>query len=194
MAKMRKNLNAILRDAGNLVFNALSRCQDTPFLSRTARFLKVSFLGLVVALIASCGKRARTGPGGEGGPVTTCYMVGPLNPTITEVSATPNPTKGAHIIRIKATAKVLEPKLEDNYISDAWLQTSRDTHQIRMRPVDGRFSDTLEIIDGQIDVKSIRVLPGFGPETILVFVHASTSKGEQSLASLRLLISEKESR
>ncbi len=191
MANSGKTISQLFSKLGGLMFNALSRCQDSAFLSKTARFLKVSLLGLMVALIAACAKKEKPGPGGH---ITTCYMIGPLDPTISEVSATPNPTRGAHMIRIRAKAKVLEPTLEDNYVSDAWLQTQRDTNRVRMYPVDGRFSDTMEMIEGRINVSGIKVLPGLGPETIFVYVHAATSKGKQSLVSLPLFISEEESK
>jgi hypothetical protein len=189
MAKMRKSLIAVLRNAGDLVFNALSRCQDTPFLSKTARFLKVSLLGLVVALIASCGKKARPGPGGDGGPITTCYMVRRMDPEISVVQASPNPTRGAHSIKITGTARVLEPGLDNNYVSDAWLVMATDTaRKIRMYPVDGRFSDTVEMIEARISVAGLK------PGTTFVYVHAATSKGEESLVSLPLFITEEESK
>ncbi len=189
MAKMRKSLIAVLRNAGNLVFNALSRCQDTPIFSKTARFLKVSLLGLVVALIASCGKKARPGPGGDGdGPVHTCYMMRRMDPEISVVQASPNPTRGVHTVKITGTARVLEPGLENNYVSDAWLVMAIDTsRKIRMYPVDGRFSDTVEMIEARISVAGLK------PGTTFVYVHAATSKGEEALVSLPLFITEKDS-
>lgn len=189
MAKAHGLLADWLSGTGNRIFRFLSKCEESVPFSKTARFVKVSLLGLMVALIAACAKKGK--PDGERGPVTSCYAVGRMDPVISEVSATPNPTRGAWTIRIKATAKVLEPTLENNYISDAWLQIGGDTSRLRMYPVDGRFSDTLEMLEGRINVAGVT---GVEPGTTFVYVHAATSKGEQSLISLPLVISKKESR
>lgn len=184
---MNKGISHIFSRIGGLLHNFLSRCEETSFLSKTTRQAKIWLLGALVALIASCAKKEK--PGAEGGPVTTCYMMRRMDPEISVVQASPNPTRGTNTIKITGTARVLEPGLENNFVSEAWLVMAADTaKKIKMYPVDGRFSDTVELIEARISVA------GLEPGTTFVYVHAATSKGEESLVSLPLFITEKESR
>jgi hypothetical protein len=103
---------------------------------------------------------------------------------ISDVSANPDPTNGADTIWIKATAKVFEPDLEDNYIAAAYLTYIDDTMTFPMQAADGRFSDTLEIVEGHLDVSCLE------PGTTWVYVNVVTSMQDRVSQCIQIEITE----
>lgn len=150
--------------------------------SRVARWLKISILGALVALIAACAKKSKPDDG-----LVTCYIVAQMDVNYSEVSAQPNPTEGAHWVKIKAKVGVTDTA-EGARIRDAWLQFGADTGKVKFRPADGRFSDTVEIISARIDVS------GLEPGTTWLYLTTTTSKGGYGSYSLPLEVSDKESK
>lgn len=146
MAKAQNFLAGVFSRMGRSIFRALSRWEECSFLPGAARCLKLTLLGFFVTLITSLALDARE-------PEVTCYIAARLPEVVfTDVSVSPNPTKGADSVTLRASAKVFDTSLKDNYISDAWLLRQKDTTRIPVKAVDGRFSDTLEMLEGHLYV------------------------------------------
>lgn len=146
MARTRRFAADILGRAGNRIFSMLSRWEERGRLAGAARWLKLTLLGFFITLITSLALQARE-------PEVTCYIVARLPEVMfTDVSVSPNPTAGADSVTVKASAKVFDTTLKDNYISGAWLLRQKDTTRILLKALDGGFSDTLEMLEGRVYV------------------------------------------
>ncbi len=180
MAKTRGFLARLFTKMGGSMFGVLSRFEEALILPRTARWLKLSLLGFFVALVGALSLKAEEG-------VIMCYE--PALPSAVEISnicINPNPTRGADSVKVTATAKIPEYDIGTSYIMDASIKLTNDTINYPMKASDGRFSDTLEVIEGSLYVGGIE------PETTWVNIKVTTSQGRFERESVRLVISEPE--
>lgn len=181
MARTRNLLADLLGKWGGSLFRFLSNCEERSRFASSARWLKVGVLGVLVSLIATLTIYARE-------PQIMCYAVAKLpEATISDVSVSPSPTQGTDSVRVRATARVTEPSLENNYISSANLQFYTDTVPIPMLPLDGEFSDTMEIIEAQLYVGNLE------PGTTWVWLNIQTSLYGSDYQDIQIVITEPDS-
>ncbi len=140
MARTKGFVVRILEVLGGGLFSLLSRFEERGIVPSASRWLKLSLLGFLTAAIGALSAEVET--------IKTCYVAMRMPEVkISDVSITPNPTRGADSVKVKVTAKVLDPTLENNYIRNAWLSRQRDTLRIPMKAVDGKLNDTLEVLE-----------------------------------------------
>ncbi len=181
MAKARSSLAAFVSNVGAKLFPLLSRWEEEGVLKGFARFAKIYILGFILGLLGWLSAQETRG-------YATCYDPVVIEPVIiTEAAITPNPTNGADSVTVRATARVYDSKLEGNIISGADARIGGDTVIVPLRAVDGKFSDTLETVEGRLCVT------GLGPETTRVYITFYTPQAGINVEGLQLVISEPDS-
>lgn len=140
MAKTKGVVARFLERVGGGLFSLLSGFEERGIVPAASRRLKLSLLGLLTAAIGALSA--------ETANVKTCYIAVRMPEVkISDISVSPNPTQGADSVKVRATAKVLDPTIENNYIRNAWLSRQHDTLKIPMNAVDGKLNDTLEVLE-----------------------------------------------
>ncbi len=178
MAKTRGFLADFLAKIGGSIFGVLSRFEEALILPRIARWLKLSLLGFFVALVGALSLEAKE-------DVIMCYKPMPMPAVnISDVLVRPNPTNGADSVKVTATARIPPHDIGTSYIMGAALSLGNDTLQYPMLAIDGRFSDTLETIEGSLYVG------GLAPETTWINISINTSQRRFQRESIQLVISE----
>lgn len=146
MAKTRNLLSRVLGRLGDAIFHFLTMLEEKGVMPRGTRWIKLSTLGIITSLVAALSLQARD-------PEVTCYIVARIpDVIITDKSVTPDTTKGADSVKVKAQAKVMYSNIKDNFIKDAWLSWDGDTTRIKVRALDGKMDDTLEVLEGTVYV------------------------------------------
>jgi hypothetical protein len=164
MAKVRSRFAGFLGKIGSNILKFLSKLEERNTLNPLIRWLKLGFLGVLITLISACVRKPS--------PVITCYKPALMLPVVTDVSIMPNPTQGADSVKVRATAKVFNTAIEGNYITAASVSLGEGLDPTPLRAVDGSFSDTLEILEGYLDVSEI------APGTTWVYLNvASVNEG-----------------
>ncbi|NLI97212.1 hypothetical protein GX441_00950 [bacterium] len=181
MVKTRNALSSLITKIGARLLPVLSRWEEQGTLKKTARWTKLFVLGLVLTVAGWL--RAQPEP-----PIATCYDMAIIDPVVvTESSITPNPTNGADSVTVNATAKVYNPGIEGNIISGADVRLVGDTLLVPLRAVDGKFSDTLEAVEGRI------CIGGLAAETTWVDLTFYTSQAGMFTKQLMLVVTEPDS-
>ncbi len=149
MAKTRNLLSRLLGKLGDAIFHFLTMIEEKGVMPRAARWIKISTLGIIASLVATLSLQARD-------PEVTCYIVARIpDVIITEKSVTPDTTKGADSVKVKAQAKVMYSNIKDNFIKDAWLSWDGDTTRFKVKALDGKMDDTLEVLEGTVYVGNL---------------------------------------
>lgn len=181
MTKAKGLLAHIFSRIGGFLFAMLSGLEEQSILPGAARWLKLSVLGLLVALLSAPALKADD-------DIIMCYVpIEEPHLSISDVSATPNPTAGKDTVTVKATAR-LEPLYScagDTAISEAFMQltgVTGDSSTYPMEAVDGKFGDTLETLEGRLYVGNRK------PETTWIYIVVKTNTGNAESAWSRLII------
>jgi hypothetical protein len=170
MAKTRNFISGLLGRTGNSIFKFLTRLEEKGFMPHGLRWIKVTALGFIASLVVALSLQAEEAQ-------VTCYLVARLpEAAISDVSVSPNPTKGSDSVKVRATAKVLHPEVEDNYIKEAWLSRQKDTLKIPMSAIDGKLSDTLEVLEATFYVGDLDTGQNW------FFISVTTSQGNQEIS------------
>lgn len=181
MAKAKGWLANLLSKAGGRIFSVLTRCEENGVMPRATRWLRVGVLGVIASLVVSLSLQAEDSN-------VLCYVVARLpDADISEVGISPSPTNGADSVKVKATAVVFETGLEDNFISGARFRLGRDTLWLDMEAVDGKFDDTLEVIEGNLYVGHLK------PETTWIYINVTTSQDGWESEGFQLIVTESDS-
>ncbi len=183
MAKTRNALIKILQSSGERLLGFFSRCEEHYFLPRLSRILKVGILGLLVSAVGWLLAKSVPYPG------PMCYAPAPYwNVLISETEIVPNPTRGADSVTVRARAQTGDnPVSAGSEVSSAWIMLYGDTIPVYMHAVDGKFSDTLETVEGRLYVGDME------PESTWVKLVVSNSAGNYDYRWLQLVISEPDS-
>ncbi|NLI97218.1 hypothetical protein GX441_00980 [bacterium] len=178
MTELRNRLANLFAKLGGELFGSLSGLEERRILPKAARWLKLSLLGLFVALVSSLSLEAKE-------DVIMCYK--PAPPPLIELSklsVRPNPTKGADSVTVKATARISEHFRGESTISSARMRMGGDTIYYPMRAIDGKFDAASERIVGRLYVGNIE------PETTYICIEVENSSGQTEIESLELVITE----
>ncbi|MBN2380647.1 hypothetical protein JXM67_12675 [candidate division WOR-3 bacterium] len=147
MAKVRSRFVRTLGKLGSSILGLLSNLEERNTFNPLIRWLKLGLLGLLVTVISACARRPY--------PVITCYKPVMTLPAVSDVTFSPNPTDGADSVNVRATAKVFNTALEGNRITAASASPAEGLEPTPLHAADGSFSDTLEILEGYLDVSEI---------------------------------------
>ena len=181
MITARTVLANILGKTGYWIFGLLTMWEEKGSMPGTLNWFKVGILGFVASAVVSLTLHAEE-------PKILCYIVARMPVAeITEVNLKPNPTFGADSISVSARAKVIDSSIEGNYISDAYLSLGNDTTRIQILAKDGKFSDTLETLEGRIYVGNL------DPCTTGIYIVVTTSMEEIENTYTELIVSEPDS-
>jgi hypothetical protein len=176
----RYKIGSIMGSAGRTLFRFLSSWEDKGVLPKTARWIKLTVLGVLAVGITTFCKKADTEP------MVLCYRVAPEpDVKISELTITPNPTDGAEIVSIEATATVVEPELDSNFITDAKLWLAGDSIPHDMRTADGTFDGIEEVIKVNLSLEDIPA------GTTWVTIGTSTSLGGWGSRGSYMIITDK---
>lgn len=181
MAKTRNMISGLLGRAGNSIFRFLTALEEKGFMPRALKWVKVAALGIIASLVVALSLQAEEAQ-------VTCYIVARLpEAAISDVIISPDPTKGADSVKVRATAKVLNPEIEDNYIKEAWLSRQKDTLKIPMKAIDGKLSDTLEVLEATFYVGDLDTGQNW------FFISVTTSQGNQEISWQSYVVSKSDS-
>jgi len=144
MARVRNRIYRAVKRSGERIFRFLSSCEDNRRISKLARFLKLSLLGLAVLVIAACGKKQV--PGDD---IPLCYTVAESYIKLSEVTAEPNPTENTPHVNIQAHASI-EGDTTGKHVTEARAFIGKDT--IDLKAIDGEFNGAFEEIEGKFFV------------------------------------------
>lgn len=183
MAKTRSALITILQRFGERLLGFFSRCEERCFLPSLSRALKVTILGLLVSAVGWLAAKSVPYPG------PMCYTPSPYwNVLISETEIVPNPTRGADSVTVRARAQTGDnPVSAGSHVSAAWMMPYGDTVPVYMRAADGKFSDTLETVEGRLYVGDMT------PESTWVKLVVLNSAGNYDYRWLELVVSEPDS-
>jgi hypothetical protein len=177
MEKARGWMVKTLERAGSSAFRLLSGLEDRIRPTSIVNWLKLGLLGLLITLISACGKKPEQ--------VITCYKPVMTTPTVSDVVLSPNPTRGADSVKVRATAKVFRPNLKGNHITSAYLNLGDDENYIPLKAADGEFSDTLEVVEGYFDVSELE------PCSTWIYLNVNSSKDSQGMFYYQLIVTDK---
>lgn len=181
MAKTRNALSSFITRIGARLLPILSRWEEEEGLKKTARWTKLLVLGLVLTIAGWLRAQPEV-------PIATCYDMAIIDPVVvTEAAITPNPTKGADTVTVKATAKVYNPGIAGNIITGATVKLASDTLLTPLDAVDGDFSDTLEAVQGRF------YIGGLASETTWVDLTFYTSQAGMYTQQLMLVVTDPDS-
>ena len=152
----------LLTRLGFVLFGFLSMCEEKKLLPKTARWLKLSLLGLGVTLLAACVKKPDIDQ-----TRVTCYEPVAVYPQVTELLIKPNPTNGADSVTVTAKAQVVNASGLDQIITSAQCIVEGDT--TAMKAQDGAFDDSYE------DLISWIYISGFKNDSVEVKVKANSN-------------------
>lgn len=139
-------LGNFLSRVGEGLFKAISTLQERGTLPGFTAWLKLTVLGVLVAVISVFAKK-------ETEPMVTCYKPAPVWPAINEIAAVPNPTRGADTVAVAVEASVFNGSVYGRYISNIQYALGADT--VDMIPSDGSFGDTLETAEARLPVSAL---------------------------------------
>jgi hypothetical protein len=178
MPEFKNRLASLFAKLGGRLFGTLSGFEERRILPGTARWLKLTFLGLLVALVSALSLEAKE-------DIIMCYKPAPP-PLIdlTKLSVKPNPTRGADSVTVKATAKISEHYSGESIISSARMRMGGDTIYYPMRAIDGKFDAASERMIGRLYVGDLE------PETTWIYLEVENSSGQTEIESLELVITE----
>lgn len=179
MTVKRNKAGSFFSRFGDLVFRVLSRFEDEGFLPRATRWLKLSLLGILIAIPGALSLDAKDN-------IILCYTPAvppPVN--ISDIYVSPNPTKGTDTVTVRAIAGIDRSYHNNNpIITGARMRPGTDTLYYPMRAVDGKFDDTLETVEGRLYVGDIE------PKTILIYVEVTTSGNMLDAEAVSVIVSE----
>lgn len=130
------------------LYGFLSGFEEDGILPGIMRWLKLTFAGAALALIAACAKKQ---PFDDG--FVTCYEPVAVFPQVTEIEVKPNPTKDANSVTVTAKARVVNATGLNQIISSAQCIVEGDT--IEMAAQDGAFDDSYEDLISRIYVGNL---------------------------------------
>lgn len=163
MSGIKNRLAEMLERIGSCVFGFLSRWEERGVMPRTARWLRLGLLGIFVATITALSAQPVEQP--------TCYVAVILPEIrISEVTVSPDSTKGADSVTVRARAGIFDARPGGEHINSAWLSFQNDTTRFPMAALDGKMNDTLELFEGSLYVGNLEE----GLHWIGVYVTTST--------------------
>lgn len=159
------------------LYGFLSGFEENGILPGIMRWLKLTFAGAALALIAACAKKQ---PFDDG--FVTCYEPVAVYPMVSEIMVKPNPTKGADSVIVSAKAR-LENAGDLDVIAAAQCIVEGDT--VQMRAKDGAFDEASEELIGRINVKNIKA------DSAQIYVKVDSKSSGWGIGSTVLRITDK---
>ncbi|MBN2380648.1 hypothetical protein JXM67_12680 [candidate division WOR-3 bacterium] len=181
MARVRNRFAEDLGKLGNKLLGFLSKMENQGLMPGVTSWLKVTILGLIVSSVTALSLHAQE-------PKVLCYIAIPIpEAEISELTASPNPAAGADTVVVKAKASVVDPDLDSNFISSAYLQFAADTISIPAWTSDGAFDEAEEDIEARVYIGDMEAC------TTWVYLYVNTSRHGWAEQCVQLIITEPDS-
>jgi len=141
--------------------------------------------GLALALVGVAGRALAQG---NEEPLVTCYLVAPPGPALLQLTAFPDPTNGARVVRVTALGRNYLPGRGGVAGAELFIGSAGEPGTgTPMKPGDGAFDSDSEWVYLDLNPSA------YGAETLVVYVSVRDSTDWSPPMSLSIIVTEGDS-